>query len=80
MTQFEDCFTPEEWRKLMVAKEVANGAPAVLETKRQWFGDVTTYQLSVENISLIGDGFCVADCYWPETKKILAQHFSLEDQ
>lgn len=80
MVQFEDCFTPEEWQKLMAAKEVANGSPVKLETKHPWFGDATTYTLSLGTISLIGEGFCVSDCYWPETEKILAQHFVFEER
>lgn len=64
----------------MVAKEVANGSPVKLETSHPWFGKATTYKLSLDNIALIGDGFCVSDCYWPETKKILEQHFVLEEQ
>lgn len=78
MTSFKDCFTRDEWIKLMEAKEVAAGHPVQLTVQRRLSGGLAHYWLSLGEIALIGKGFYVSDHLWSETELLIKSHFNIE--
>lgn len=77
MVTYKDCFSREEWEKLMLAKQIPNGAPVKLRYHSPIFSSgPTTYTIYFED-SALTERFEVPGQYWDYTKKVLKQHFNI---
>ena len=78
MANLRDCFTQDEWKILMEAKEMVGRHPVQLEVS-QSDKKATHYKLRLGKIELNGDGYEVATALWPDTESILRTHFKVEE-